>query len=364
MSILSENSKKMLVEAMRECLSDVLHESTSLTSKQATEKIKFVNESATYEQLLNVTMNPLRESNYLPVHTLEGAVAILSEAMYTGRKVIGINAITEGAKNLVKKTGCKITESMLDAAMNAASGKGLKVISEAIMMIQESAKTDSKAFFQYHELNKKLEKAIARKDAGAIASLQGQLNAIKASIGKPDDVLRAKKLAKSTAEGAAKLAQEKQGLYQKALAAANGNKTNPNVIAARTEFVNAKNALKAANDKLIQANAHYNRVLKFYDLSRETVTKNGKTVGKWVKGYSGGVGGSAPASKLNGPDTAGTFSKLGNHLSKHAGKYALGAAAAGAGYLGIKKWLDKKRKQQEYLDNGGGEEAQSDSNPF
>ena len=66
MSILSENSKKMLVESMRECLSDVLHESTSLTSKQATDKIKYVNESATYEQLLNITMNPHREEKYLP----------------------------------------------------------------------------------------------------------------------------------------------------------------------------------------------------------------------------------------------------------------------------------------------------------
>ena len=133
MSILSENSKKMLVESMRECLSDVLHESTSLTSKQATDKIKYVNESATYEQLLNITMNPHREEKYLPSYVLEGAVAILHSACMTGRKIIGPNAITEGALKLQKKTGAVITESMMDAALAAATeGCGLKVVGKIL----------------------------------------------------------------------------------------------------------------------------------------------------------------------------------------------------------------------------------------
>lgn len=133
MSILTENSKKMLVESMRECLSDVLHESTSLTSKQATDKIKYVNESATYEQLLNITMNPHREEKYLPSYVLEGAVAILHSACMTGRKIIGPNAITEGALKLQKKTGAVITESMMDAALAAATeGCGLKVVGKIL----------------------------------------------------------------------------------------------------------------------------------------------------------------------------------------------------------------------------------------
>lgn len=133
MSILTENSKKMLVESMRECLSEVLHESTSLTSKQATEKIKFITESATYEQLLNITLNPHRQEKYQPAYVLEGAVAILHSACMTGRKHIGINAITEGALKLQKKTGAVITESMLDAALTAVNeGAGLKVIGKIL----------------------------------------------------------------------------------------------------------------------------------------------------------------------------------------------------------------------------------------
>ena len=138
MSILTENSKKMLVESMRECLSEVLHESTSLTSKQATEKIKFVTESATYEQLLNITLNPHRQEKYQPAYVLEGAVAILHSACMTGRKHIGINAITEGALKLQKKTGAVITESMLDAALLAVTeGAGLKVVGKILTEANE-----------------------------------------------------------------------------------------------------------------------------------------------------------------------------------------------------------------------------------
>ena len=138
MSILTENSKKMLVEAMRSYVSDLLTESKSLTAKQATEKMKFVKESATYEQLLNITMNPHRDQNYQPSYVLEGAVAILHSACMTGRKHIGPNAIAEGALKLQKKTGVVITESMLEAALTAVNeGCGLKVVGKLLTEASE-----------------------------------------------------------------------------------------------------------------------------------------------------------------------------------------------------------------------------------
>ena len=129
MGILDKQSKAMLVESMRNSLCNVLSESTDMTAKQASEHMKFVNESATYEQLLNVTMNPLHESKYLPDYVLEGAVAILHRACMTGRKNIGPNAITEGALKLHKETGAVITESMLDAALESVvHGRGLEIV--------------------------------------------------------------------------------------------------------------------------------------------------------------------------------------------------------------------------------------------
>lgn len=150
MGILDKQSKAMLVESMRNSLSNVLSESTTMTAKEASEHIKYVNESATYEQLLNITLNPLHESKYLPDYVLEGAAAILHRACMTGRKNIGPNAITEGALKLHKETGAVITESMLDAALESVvHGKGLQIIGNVIkeqmyIMSQKKALEESK----------------------------------------------------------------------------------------------------------------------------------------------------------------------------------------------------------------------------
>ena len=150
MGILDKQSKAMLVESMRNSLSNVLSESTEMTAKEASEHIKYVNESATYEQLLNITLNPLHESKYLPDYVLEGAAAILHRACMTGRKNIGPNAITEGALKLHKETGAVITESMLDAALESVvHGKGLQIIGNVIreqmeIMAQKKALEESK----------------------------------------------------------------------------------------------------------------------------------------------------------------------------------------------------------------------------
>jgi len=143
MAILDSESKKMLVESMRKSICNVLSESTTFTAKDAETHKKFVNENATYEQLLNITMNPDRGTHYLPDYVLEGAVAVLHRACLTGRKYIGPNAITEGALKLAKETGAVITESMLDAALNSVQhGKGLVVVKG---ILEESLKHAPKA---------------------------------------------------------------------------------------------------------------------------------------------------------------------------------------------------------------------------
>ena len=138
MSLLDKNSKKALVESMRHALISSVKSNKALTESVQMESVKFVKENATYEQLLNMTMNPVRESKYLPDFVMEGAVAIVSEALLSGRKVIGINALTEGAINLVKKTDCVVTESMLDAAEGIATSRGLHVVAEAIMVMEDA----------------------------------------------------------------------------------------------------------------------------------------------------------------------------------------------------------------------------------
>lgn len=138
MSLLDKNSKKALVESMRHALISSVKSNKALTESVQMESVKFVKENATYEQLLNMTMNPVRESKYLPDFVMEGAVAIVSEAILSGRKVIGINALTEGAINLVKKTDCVVTESMLDAAEGIATSRGLHVVAEAIMVMEDA----------------------------------------------------------------------------------------------------------------------------------------------------------------------------------------------------------------------------------
>ena len=142
MGIFNDRSKRALVGAMRECVCDTLMESATLTSKQATDKMNFVFENATYEQLLNITMNPSRNTNYLPAYVLEGAVALLHRACLTKRKNIGPNAITEAAGLIQNETGATITESMMVAALNSVNnGNGLKVVEkllEEAVLLQEA----------------------------------------------------------------------------------------------------------------------------------------------------------------------------------------------------------------------------------
>lgn len=130
--MLDNTAKAMLVESMRKSLAKSVLNNKQLSESAVTESINYIAETATYEQLLNLSLNPLRESKYLPAYVLEGAAAILSSAMMTQRKVIGINAITEGAIRLQKKTGAVITESMLDAALEAAKGHGLHVVADCL----------------------------------------------------------------------------------------------------------------------------------------------------------------------------------------------------------------------------------------
>ena len=143
MSMLDSKSQAMLVTEMRKSLAESIMRNATLTESQQVESLNFVSENATYEQLLNLTMNPLRESKYLPSYVLEGAVAIASSACMTGRKVIGPNAIAEGAMRLQKKTGAVITESMLDAALELAKGNGLKIVGnclqESFKIVKEAA---------------------------------------------------------------------------------------------------------------------------------------------------------------------------------------------------------------------------------
>lgn len=189
MSILDQKSKKVLVESMRKHLCGILQESTTLKADQRSTKQKFVNESATYEQLLNITINPDREQNYLPSYVLEGAVAILHRACFTGRRTIGKNAIKEGALRLQKETGAVITESMLSAALNTVQrGNGLKIVGDMITedlknvsskkVVSESL-ADFDAILQMMRLNPTLDKL----DPRGRTIVSRHLEAMKGSAG-------------------------------------------------------------------------------------------------------------------------------------------------------------------------------------
>lgn len=176
MSLLDKNSKKALVESMRHALISSVKSNKALTESVQMESVKFVKEDATYEQLLNMTMNPVRESKYLPDFVMEGAVAIVSEALQSGRKIIGINALTEGAINLVKKTDCVVTEAMLDAAEGIAVSRGLNVVAEAIMVLEtkivdkavEAVKAGKMSEAEFTKATGKDYKQFTRKVAGGI----------------------------------------------------------------------------------------------------------------------------------------------------------------------------------------------------
>lgn len=148
MSIIDTQSKNIMVQAMRNVLeSRLVQTSGYLSESKIVRGIGFVNESATYEQLLNLTLNPYRETKYLPAHILEGAAAILYSACLTGRNKIGPRAIAEGAAILQKKTGCVVTESMLDAAYNAVKGGGLDVIGESYHLAEAEGEEKGPGFF-------------------------------------------------------------------------------------------------------------------------------------------------------------------------------------------------------------------------
>ena len=195
MSLLDSNSKAVLVESMRHALVKSVKGNSTLTESVQMESVKFIKEDATYEQLLNLTLNPLRESKYLPAHTLEGAAAIISEAMLTGRRVIGVNAITEGALNLVKKTDCVVTESMLDAADQIAQSKSINVIAESLLtsskLLEEAAKK---------EVVKKSAKAGKEKGKGVLKAIGDSIKKAANSVPGMKDI---KKGANTLAKGKA-----------------------------------------------------------------------------------------------------------------------------------------------------------------
>jgi hypothetical protein len=187
--MLDNTAKAMLVENMRKSLAKSVLGNKELTESAQNDGINFIAEKATYEQLLNLTMNPLRESKYLPDYVLEGAVAICSSAMMTGRKIIGVNAITEGALNLQKKTGAIITESMLDAALELAKGNGLHVVADCLKeafaiteakLIEESQRVDLShrgAALLESVMTEAKGGAALKKAGGAVKKLGGKVKA-------------------------------------------------------------------------------------------------------------------------------------------------------------------------------------------
>ena len=294
MSLLDSQSKAFLVESMRNGLIEATKSAVLEESAQA-ENISFIKESATYEQLLNATMNPLRESKYLPAHTLEGAVAILSEAMLTGREVIGLNAVTEGALNLIKKTDCVVTESMLDAALEAATSGGLSIVAEAIVLAEAYKKSDlfekgrevfeknygKGSYDAYRRTQKSKNVGVAKSAAKAAnKAVKAELKKQKADwVAKNEDLVKAGKLTKKEAQ-------------------------------ARISDFAAK-ASKEAKEKAEKAGKHV--------VSTKKTVGIGKVVEPIKKKMSAGK------------------------------KAAIGAAIAGtaaAGAYGIKKWYDKKKGEK------------------
>lgn len=312
MSILTENSRKMLVESMRECLSDVLHESASLTSKQATEKIKFVTESATYEQLLNITMNPHRQEKYQPAYVLEGAVAILHSACMTGRKVIGPNAITEGALKLHKKTGAVITESMLDAALAAATeGCGLKVVGK---ILNEAFDPEVQNVINMIQANGGISGLNATEKSAALTTLKTHLGDSNATS-----------LWNSLANGA-------------------GHAEVQNAVRLNRALKSYESQISRLNSELSSTTtaARKQEIQQLLKLNRDKVKaiQQRFNTGAFTKGSSSAASDS--------------FKKLANSGAGKTpwGKIALGAAAiGGAGALGWKYWKNKQAMQRD-MQNG------------
>lgn len=357
MSILTENSRRMLVESMRGCLSDVLHESTSLTSKQATEKIKFVTESATYEQLLNITMNPHRQEKYLPAYVLEGAVAILHSACMTGRQNIGVNAITEGALKLQKKTGAVITESMLDAALTSVrEGCGLKVVGKILTESMEgqfaqiigkwinTAEADvpgvwdstirARLYNDIHKTNAALKAAGAR---ATDAQKQAFADAVKAlNTARGEAVNRWYNLARTRPGDLPSTLVKRLGGIDNVKQLENGGKE---------VFQQARSwgKIKQLEQRISELQSRHATMAKeaIPQSERDTLKSLQRNLDR-LKGIAGGGGGRNPYRNV-----------AGSNLGKTPwGKIALGAAAAGGAGALAWKWYQNKKAMQRDMANG------------
>ena len=293
MSLLDSQSKAFLVESMRNGLIEATKSAVLEESAQA-ENISFIKESATYEQLLNATMNPLRESKYLPAHTLEGAVAILSEAMLTGREVIGLNAVTEGALNLIKKTECVVTESMLDAALEAATSGGLSIVAEAIVLAEAYKKS---------ELFKKGKEAF-EKNYGKGSYDKYRRNQESKNIG------IAKKKAEEIRNAAAKETAKKREEIEKIL--------EPN-----KKLMSPKQFRKMVNDYVAGPSKETSKKLSKADKHVNFVNKT----------ISAGKKAAEPLKKKMS-------------TGKKAAIGAIAATGLAAGAYGVKKWYDKKKGEK------------------
>lgn len=328
MSIIDNTSKTIMVRAMRNVLENSLVNSTGYLSESKIVKgMNYVNESATYEQLLNLTFNPFRDSNYLPAHVLEGAAAILYASCLTGRSKIGPRAIAEGAMDLQNSTGCVITEAMLDAAYNAVKyGIGLQVIGESYSLITEN-RTDEIAAGIYARMMA----AGARKADALNSAAQMYAKANKMDLA----AARRELLGKFSGEtGKAKMLK----------AGKSGNvATTLNIKG----FDDARKLSKRLRDPM------YQEMLRKNGASQEQINKLIRNADKKTKSISDNIVSKTQRAFASSAGDGGigtnSFEKMPWYKTKAAkyGAIGLGAlGAAGAGY-GIYKWMKNKKKKNE-----------------
>jgi hypothetical protein len=99
MSILTKEDRKDLVYACRKALLEQVRTKGVLTESKKAAAENFILNEATYEQLLNLTYNPQRETNYLKTEALEKVALEAYAAHLTAKKT----AVKEAAKKEVKK---------------------------------------------------------------------------------------------------------------------------------------------------------------------------------------------------------------------------------------------------------------------
>ncbi len=99
MSILTKEDRKDLVYACRKALLEQVRTKGVLTESKKAAAENFILNEATYEQLLNLTYNPQRETNYLKTEALEKVALEAYAAHLTKKKT----AKKEAAKKQVKK---------------------------------------------------------------------------------------------------------------------------------------------------------------------------------------------------------------------------------------------------------------------